>query len=190
MTNEGRREEGIRGGGADATRGGNMGQRGTAGQGAQGGLREDANALKEDARRLADELGEVRNTASLLLEEGRAVLADVQETLDIEGRVERNPLGTVAAAAAIGFVLGGGIFRPLASRAMRYGFKALLLPLITERIVSMASGGRLSSVTEVGENVASAVRSNLGGGEERGEGGEARGGPRRQQQQRGGTRQS
>ena len=40
----------------------------------------------------------------------------LEEILDIEGRLRRNPYGMVAGALAVGFVLGGGLFTRLTAR--------------------------------------------------------------------------
>jgi len=60
------------------------------------------------------------------------------ETLDLAGRVERNPLGMVAGALGVGFVLGGGLFTRLAARLLGLGLRAGLmaaLPIVQEQLV-------------------------------------------------------
>jgi hypothetical protein len=48
---------------------------------------------------------------------------DWRETLDIEGRLQRNPYGMVAAALVVGFVLGGGLFTRLTAAIAGAGLR-------------------------------------------------------------------
>src|SRR5262245_50842885 len=64
--------------------------------------------------------------------------SEVSERLDLAGRIERNPIGTVLAAAGIGFVLGGGLFRPLAGRVIGAGLRLALVPLLRDQLVQLA----------------------------------------------------
>ena len=61
----------------------------------------------------------------------------VWKALDIENRVERSPFGMVAAAAGIGFVIGGGLFRPFAARLLRMGLRAAILPLAEQALARL-----------------------------------------------------
>ena len=61
----------------------------------------------------------------------------IWKALDIEKRVERNPLGMVAAAAGLGFVIGGGLFRPLAARLVRMGLRAAIMPIAEQAVVRL-----------------------------------------------------
>jgi len=54
---------------------------------------------------------------------------------DLGGRMERHPIAMVAAAVGVGYVLGGGLFRPFAARLVRIGMQAALLPM-AERLIS------------------------------------------------------
>jgi hypothetical protein len=48
---------------------------------------------------------------------------DWRETLDIGGRLQRNPYGVLAGALAVGFVLGGGLFTRLAAAIAGAGLR-------------------------------------------------------------------
>ena len=48
---------------------------------------------------------------------------DWRETLDIEGRLQRNPYGMLAGALAVGFVLGGGLFTRLLAKIASAGLR-------------------------------------------------------------------
>jgi hypothetical protein len=45
----------------------------------------------------------------------------------------------VAAAAGLGFVLGGGLFRPLAARIFRTGVRLAILPLVRHQAQAILS---------------------------------------------------
>jgi hypothetical protein len=52
---------------------------------------------------------------------------DWRETLDIEGRVQRNPYAMLAGALAVGFVLGGGLFTRLTARIVGTGLRVAVM---------------------------------------------------------------
>jgi hypothetical protein len=68
---------------------------------------------------------------------------DVRASLDIRGRVARNPYGMLAGAVGVGFVLGGGLFTRLAARILGAGLRIGLtaaLPLLQRELVQAAMG--------------------------------------------------
>jgi hypothetical protein len=58
--------------------------------------------------------------------------------LDLRGRVQRNPFGMVAAAAGLGYVLGGGLFSPLTGKIIRIGMRAAIIPLVKSQLAGLA----------------------------------------------------
>jgi len=68
----------------------------------------------------------------------RDTVNDLKDRLDIEGRVERNPYGMVAAALGVGYVLGGGLFSPLTGRlvgfGVRMGLKLAAIPFLENEL--------------------------------------------------------
>src|SRR5437868_4245118 len=104
------------------------------------GRKDDSRMDMGEGQERADEgahgldYGRMKDEAAHLVGDVQNVWNEVSERLDIEGRIERNPLGTVLAAAGVGFVLGGGIFRPLAARAIGMGLRFALLPLLKDQL--------------------------------------------------------
>jgi len=68
----------------------------------------------------------------------RDTVNDLKDRLDIEGRVERNPYGMMAAALGVGYVLGGGLFSPLTARlvgfGMRMGLRLAAIPFLENEL--------------------------------------------------------
>ena len=78
----------------------------------------------------------------------------LRQTLDIEGRLERNPYGMVAGALGIGFVLGGGLFTRLSARIFGVGLRVALmaaLPVLERQIRQVVSGSKLNKRRENGQ---------------------------------------
>lgn len=84
--------------------------------------------------------------AQRVVEEARAFSSSLSgsaarfnESLDLRGRVQRNPFGMVLAAAGIGYVLGGGLFSPLTGRLVKVGIRLALIPLVKSQLGEAAS---------------------------------------------------
>jgi len=81
----------------------------------------------DHAKRMAEE--------SRAFKEAVASQADsLTRAIDLRGRVERNPIGMVLAAAGVGYVLGGGLFSPLTGRLVKIGIRLALIPLIKSQL--------------------------------------------------------
>ena len=93
-----------------------------------------AQPFMEAARRV-DEIG---SEAQHLWTNARSAVTELGQTLDIKGRVERNPYGMVAAALGIGYVLGGGLFTPLTGRILKLGVRLAMLPFVKDELIGMA----------------------------------------------------
>ncbi len=75
--------------------------------------------------------------------------ADFSQSIDLRGRVQRNPVGMVLAAAGIGYLLGGGLFSPLTGRLVKYGLRLALIPLVKSQL-----SGILGTAPQAGEGAA------------------------------------
>jgi hypothetical protein len=60
--------------------------------------------------------------------------SDLAAQIDLRGRVQRNPIAMVCAAAGVGYLLGGGLFSRTTARLLRYGLKAALIPLVKSQL--------------------------------------------------------
>ena len=72
-------------------------------------------------------------------------------TLDIKGRLQRNPYGMIAGALGIGFVLGGGLFTRLAARMIGAGLRVGLmaaLPILEKQFMQTRSGANSETPKE------------------------------------------
>jgi hypothetical protein len=70
--------------------------------------------------------------------EARDMVTDMTQTLDLSGRVQRHPYAMIAAAAGIGYVLGGGLFTSLTARVVRLGLRLAALPLVKDELIGLA----------------------------------------------------
>lgn len=123
----------------------------------------------DGSRTMGQRLDHVSATAEQAWGRTRDAFADLRETLDIDGRVDRHPYGTVAAALGIGYVLGGGIFTPLTARiiglGLRLGMRMAVLPYITDEVLGMAEElGRRSGGVEAGEGRRKSTKANANKG--------------------------
>jgi hypothetical protein len=112
-------------------------------------------------------LGKRVDHVSQTAEQAWSKTKDAISSVDIKGRVRKNPYGSLAAAVGIGYVLGGGIFTPLTARivgvGLRLGMRLALLPLLKQELFELAETfegdeggqagkGRRSSKTTTDEN--------------------------------------
>ncbi|HXU64678.1 MAG TPA: hypothetical protein VN962_23420 [Polyangia bacterium] len=111
-----------------------------------------ANGRSEDpVKTMGQRASSVSDSAQQAWDRTRDAVTDLKRAADIDGRVRRNPYGTVAAALGIGYVLGGGIFTPLTGRivglGLRLGIRLALLPMMKDQISELADslGGEIET---------------------------------------------
>lgn len=99
------------------------------------------NGTHDNERRgLFERVEHISSSAQELLTEARDTVSDLKKALDISARVERHPYAMLAAAAAVGYVLGGGLFTSTTARLVRLGIKLAALPLIKNELFNLAGG--------------------------------------------------
>ena len=95
----------------------------------------------DGTQKLGKRVEKVGHTAEQVWDRTRDSVSDFGEALDIKGRVDRHPFGTVAAAIGIGYVLGGGLFTPLTGRIVRLGLgigmRLAVLPLLKREVAEL-----------------------------------------------------
>jgi hypothetical protein len=91
--------------------------------------------------------GEVFEHATRMVDEARAFgnalsgsMENLSRAMDLRGRVERNPIGMVAAALGVGYVLGGGLFSQTTARLLRIGVRLALVPIVKSQINAFSGG--------------------------------------------------
>jgi len=93
------------------------------------------------AKKLGKRMEKVGHTAEQVWDRTRDSFSDFGDALDVKGRVDRHPFGTVAAAIGIGYVLGGGLFTPLTARivrlGVRIGVRLAVLPLLKQEMAEL-----------------------------------------------------
>ncbi|HEY0710422.1 MAG TPA: hypothetical protein VGG33_26695 [Polyangia bacterium] len=95
-----------------------------------------------EARETGGESGwaEARVRATEVVEE---ISQELMNSIDLRGRVDRNPYGVMATAVGIGFVLGGGLFSRFTGRIVAMGVRMGLmaaLPAVQKQLWAAALG--------------------------------------------------
>jgi hypothetical protein len=89
-------------------------------------------------RSFGEAVDRVGDTAQQAWSRTRDAVDDIKGSLDLQGRVDRHPYGTVAAALGIGYVLGGGLFSPLTARViglgLRIGLRLAAIPVLRDEV--------------------------------------------------------
>lgn len=80
----------------------------------------------------------ISSSAQRLYQETKDAVSDLGTALDLKGRVQRNPYLMLAAAAGVGYLLGGGLFTRLTSRMVHLGFRLAALPLVKDEVLGIA----------------------------------------------------
>ena len=76
------------------------------------------------------EINEGERSVGEIASEIGSAAAELYDRLDIWRQLQEHPYRTLAVAAGIGYVLGGGLFTPLTGALVRVGARAALLPLL------------------------------------------------------------
>lgn len=115
--------------GTGAASGAPNGQRGTTSEAA--------------TRNLGQRINRINDGAQQAWQNTRESVDEIKDRLDIQGRVDRNPYGMVAAAVGVGYVLGGGIFSPLTAKIVGFGLKMGLrlaaIPFIKDELLGVVA---------------------------------------------------
>ncbi len=105
---------------------------------------------------VAQHVNKAGAAAQQFFDEAKASGQGLMEAVNLQGRVERNPYGMVAAALGIGYLLGGGLFTATTARLFRLGIKVAAVPLVRDEFVSFAENaidGVLDRARKINRNV-------------------------------------
>lgn len=92
----------------------------------------------EQSPRIGQRVDQIGQDAQRLWEDTRAAAQDIGQTVDLRGRLERNPYGTLAVALGVGYVLGGGLFTSTTARVVRMGMRLAAVPLVKDELLNLA----------------------------------------------------
>jgi hypothetical protein len=87
---------------------------------------------------MGERMDRIGTDAQQLWEDARGAVTDLRDTMDLQGRVERNPYLMLAAAFGVGYVLGGGLFTRTTARMIRLGVRLAALPMVKDELLGMA----------------------------------------------------
>lgn len=100
----------------------------------------------------------ISETRHQVIDDSKRIAEDVKQLYstirhdNALGRIyQDNPYAVIAAAAGIGYVLGGGLFTPFTRRMMRVGMKALVLPVAAAQVKSFTQGNSLDGTSILGD---------------------------------------
>jgi hypothetical protein len=89
---------------------------------------------------IGERVEQLSDSAQNFWSEARGAVTDLGDAIDVRGRLERHPYGTLAMAAGIGYLLGGGLFTPLTGSIVRLGIRLAALPFVKDELLAMAEG--------------------------------------------------
>ncbi len=93
-----------------------------------------------DHPRLGERVEHIGTSAQQLWSEARGIANDLSLTLDVRNRVDKHPYLMLAAAAGIGYVLGGGLFTTFTARLVRVGIRLAAIPFVKDELAYIAEG--------------------------------------------------
>jgi hypothetical protein len=93
---------------------------------------------QSEAPRFTRHVDQMNQSAHEFVDEAKSAVNQFEKSVDLKGRVERNPYAMVLAAAGVGYVLGGGLFTPFTGRMVRLGMKLAALPLVKDELLGIA----------------------------------------------------
>ncbi len=80
------------------------------------------------------ELDRVATDIEILNRDVKHVIEQVREKRLLQRYYQQNPYVVVAAAAGVGYLAGGGLFTPFTRRLVRFGMKAMFVPIAAKQI--------------------------------------------------------
>lgn len=100
--------------------------------------RADNGAHGDQRPGLGERVGHISSSAQQVWTEARDVVSELKEAVDLRRRMEEHPYAMLGAAAAVGYILGGGLLTSMTGTLIRLGLKVAALPLIKEELWNLA----------------------------------------------------
>ncbi len=97
------------------------------------------NGLPHTTKSATERGREIKDDAQKLYSDARGAASELARTIDLKGRIDRNPLAMVAAGFGIGFVLGGGLFSRSAGRLLGWGLRLAVMPYLKYELLGRAA---------------------------------------------------
>lgn len=85
--------------------------------------------------------GERERSMQEIAEDVGRLATEIYEKLDIGRELRDHPYRTLAIAAGVGYVLGGGLFTRATGGILRVGLRALAVPAFQAAVSNAISGG-------------------------------------------------
>jgi hypothetical protein len=108
-------------------------------------------AGQDDAHRLIDD-------SRTLVDDSKRVAQDVQQLYDrlrnqgaLGKYYQDNPYAVLAAAAGVGYVLGGGLFSPFTKRILRIAMKGMIIPVAGSQLKNLTAAAHPSEAPFEGQ---------------------------------------
>lgn len=92
----------------------------------------------QEPPRIGERVDQIGQDAQRLWEDTRAAAHDIGQTVDLRGRLERHPYGTLAVALGVGYLLGGGLFTSTTASVVRLGVRLAAVPLVKDELLHLA----------------------------------------------------
>ena len=93
---------------------------------------------KSHAPGIGERVDHIGSSAQQMWREARSAVDDITKSLDIKGRTERHPYGTMLAALGVGYLLGGGLFTSFSARLFKLGFRLAAIPFVRQELMGIA----------------------------------------------------
>ena len=80
------------------------------------------------------QIQKISDDVELLGKDVSDLVHQVREKRILQRYYQHNPYVVVAAAAGLGYVVGGGLFTPFTKRLVRFGMKAMFVPIAASQL--------------------------------------------------------
>ncbi len=90
--------------------------------------------------RIGDRVEHLGASAQQLWGEARGAAEDLSQTLNVRSRVDKHPYLMLAAAAGVGYFLGGGLFTSFTAKLAGIGIQVAAITFLKHELANVAEG--------------------------------------------------